>query len=161
MTNDTAHQIIEFTAKYNVNTIMFEYLGQMRMPKGFYGSKRLRFKLHYWRKTGIQNKVEEMDHYLGMRISRVLARGTSMYAYDETGEVSRSDRKDLCEFFEGKHYHAELNASYNIGARFFIHVAMKPLSEKKRLALGAKVPEVLVRTEQTLSTLHKLRTCVA
>lgn len=87
-----------------------------------------------------------MDHYLGMRISRVLARGISMYAYDETGEVSRSDRKDLCEFFEGKHYHAELNASYNIGARFFIHVAMKPLSEKKRLALGAKVPEVLVRT---------------
>lgn len=58
MTNDTAHQIIEFTAKYNVNTIMFEYLGQIRMPKGFYGARRLRFKLHYWRKTGIQNKVE-------------------------------------------------------------------------------------------------------
>ena len=75
MTNDTAHQIIEFTTKYNVNTIVFEYLGQMRVPKGFYGARRLRFKLHSWRKTGIQNKVEEMAHYLGMRISRVLARG--------------------------------------------------------------------------------------
>lgn len=161
MTNDTAHQIIEFATKCNVNTIVFEYLGQMRVPKGFYGARRLRFKLHYWRKTGIQNKVEEMAHYLGMRISRILARGTSMYAYDGTGEVSRSDRKDLCEFSEGKKYHADLNASYNIGARFFIRAAIKPLSEKRRLALGAKVPEVLVRTEQTLSTLYKLQTCEA
>lgn len=161
MTNDTAHQIIEFASKYNVNTIVFEYLGQIRTPKGMYGAKKLRFKLHYWRKTAIQNKVEEMAHYLGMRISRVLARGTSMYAYDGTGKVTRSDRKDLCEFLEGKQYHTDLNASYNIGARFFIRAAIKPLSEKRRLALGAKVPEVLVRTEQTLSTLHKLHTCVA
>ncbi|MBF0725115.1 transposase [Enterococcus gallinarum] len=161
MTNDTAHQIIEFATKYNVNTIVFEYLGQMRIPKGFYGARRLRFKLHYWRKTGIQNKVTEMAHYLGMRISRVLARGTSMYAYDGTGKVSRSNRKDLCEFPEGKKYHADLNASYNIGARFFIRATIKPLSEKRRLALGAKVPEVLVRTEQTLSTLYKLQTCKA
>lgn len=161
MTNDTAHQIIEFASKYKVHTIVFEYLGQMRVPKGMYGAKKLRFKLHYWRKIGIQNKVEEMAHYLGMRISRVLARGTSMYAYDGTGEVIRSDRKDLCEFSEGKQYHADLNASYNIGARFFIRAAIKPLSEKRRLVLGAKVPEVLVRTEQTLSTLYKLQTYVA
>ena len=84
-----------------------------------------------------------------------------MYAHDGTGEVSRSDRKDLCEFSDGKQYHADLNASYNIGARFFIRATIKPLSEKRRLALGAKVPEVLVRTEQTLSTLYKLQTCVA
>ncbi|MGN8981939.1 RNA-guided endonuclease TnpB family protein [Enterococcus villorum] len=161
MINDTAHQLIEFASKYNVHTIVFEYLGQMRTPKGMYGAKKLRFKLHYWRKTAIQNKVEEMAHYLGMRISRVLARGTSMYAYDGTGKVTRSDRKDLCEFPAGKPYHADLNASYNIGARFFIRAAIKPLSEKRRLALGAKVPEVLVRTEQTLSTLHQLRICVA
>lgn len=84
-----------------------------------------------------------------------------MYAYDGTGKVSRSNRKDLCEFPEGKKYHADLNASYNIGARFFIRATIKPLSEKRRLALGAKVPEVLVRTEQTLSTLYKLQTCKA
>ncbi|MDQ6109205.1 transposase [Enterococcus faecalis] len=161
MTNDTAHQLIEFAKKYNVNTIVFEYLGQMRVPKGTYGARRLRFKLHYWRKTAIQNKVEEMAHYLGMRLSRVLARGTSMYAYDGTGKVQRDSRGDLCEFPEGKKYHADLNASYNIGARFFIRAAIKPLSEKRRLTLGAEVPEVLVRTEQTLSTLYKLNTCIA
>lgn len=159
--NDTAHQLVEFAKKYNVHTIVFEHLGQIRVPKGFYGASKLRFKLHYWRKTGIQNKVEEMAHYLGMRISRVLARGTSMYAYDGTGGVARSDRRDLCEFPEGKQYHADLNACYNIGARFFIRAIIKPLSEKRRLALGAKVPEALVRTEQTLSTLRKLQTCVA
>jgi putative transposase len=75
--------------------------------------------------------------------------------------IKQAKEKDLCEFPEGKQYHADLNASYNIGARFFIRAAIKPLSEKRRLALGAKVPEVLVKTEQTLSTLHQLRTCVA
>ncbi|NTJ98368.1 hypothetical protein HQ633_12145 [Enterococcus faecium] len=78
-----------------------------------------------------------------------------------TGEVSRSGRKDLCEFSKGKKYHADLNASYNISTRFFIRAATKHLSEKRRLALGAKVPEVLVKTEQTLSTLYKLQTCEA
>ncbi|OUZ27859.1 hypothetical protein A5806_002635 [Enterococcus faecium] len=28
-----------------------------------------------------------------------------MYAYDGTGEVTRSDRKDFFEFLEGKQYH--------------------------------------------------------
>lgn len=161
MTNDTAHKLIAFATKHKVHTIVFEYLGKMRVGKGVYGARKLRFKLHYWRKTAIQNKVEEMAHCLGMRISRVLARGTSMYAYDGTGKVTRSTRKDLCEFSDGKKYHADLNASYNIGARFFIRAVIKPLSEKRKLALGAKVPEVLVRTEQTLSTLLKLQTCVA
>lgn len=161
MTIDTAHQIIELAKKYNVNTIVFEYLEKIRIPKRVYGAKKLLCKLHYWRKKSIQNKIEEMAHYLGMRISRVLAPGTSMYAYDGTGEVVRSNRKDLCTFSNGKHYHSDLNASYNIGARFFIRAIIKPLSEKRRLALGAKVPEVLVRTEQTLSTLQKLTACVA
>ena len=74
-----------------------------------------------------------MAHYLGMKISRVLA--------------------------GGKKYHADLNASYNIGARFFIRAAIKSLYEKKRLALWANVPEVLVRTQQTLSTLYKFVHC--
>lgn len=158
LTNDTAHQIIEFAVKNKANTIVFEYLGQMRMPKGCYGARRLRFKLHYWRKIAIQNKVEEMAHYLGMRISRVLANGTSKYAYDGTGEVVRSERKDLCEFSDGKQYHADLNASYNIGARFFIRAIIKPLSEKRRLELEVEAPQILVRTKHTLSTLYELNT---
>lgn len=94
-----------------------------------------------------------MGHYFGMRLSRVLARETSMMPNNGTGEVPRSDCKDLCESSEGKPYHADLNASYNIGARFFIRTTIKPLFDKRRLAFGAKIPEVLVRTGQTLSPL--------
>lgn len=47
---------------------MFEYLGTIRLLKSFYGARRLRFKFHSWRKMGIQNKVEEMAHYLGIKV---------------------------------------------------------------------------------------------
>jgi IS605 OrfB family transposase len=152
--NDTAHQIVEFAQLHGVKTIVFEHLGDMRVPKGMYGAKKLRFKLHFWRRLGVQKKVEEMAHYLGMRISRVLANGTSKYAFDGSGEVTRSDRKDLCTFQSGKQYHADLNASYNIGARFFLRAIIKPLPEKERLGVQAKVPELLVRTQHTLATLR-------
>ena len=87
--NDTAAQIIQFAKQHHVHTIVFEYLDKMRLPKGVYGAKRLRFKLHYWAKKGIQNKVEEMAHYEGMRISRVNPRNTSKLAYDGSGEVNQ------------------------------------------------------------------------
>ncbi len=118
--NDTASQLLQLAKAQGVDTIVFEYLRKMKIPKGFYGAKRLRFKLHYWRQVAVQRKVEEMAHYEGLRISRVLARGTSKYAFDGSGEVVRTPRKDLCTFASGKRYHADLNASYNIGARFYL-----------------------------------------
>ena len=96
--NDTAAQIIQFAKQHHVHTIVFEYLDKMRLPKGVYGAKRLRFKLHYWAKKGIQNKVEETRITKGMRISRVNARNTSKLAYDGSGEVIRSARGDLATF---------------------------------------------------------------
>ena len=44
--HNTAAQIIKFAKVYHGHTIVFEYLDKMRMPKGYYGAKRLRFKLH-------------------------------------------------------------------------------------------------------------------
>lgn len=161
LVNDTAHQILSFAKEHQVDTIVFEYLRFMTMPKGFRGAKRLRFKLHHWCKIAIQNKVEEMAHYEGLRISRVLAKGTSMYAYDGSGKVERTPRKDLCTFQTGKEYHADLNASYNIGARFFIRAILKPFSEMKELEIQAKVPVSLVRTEQTLATLISLNQVIS
>src|SRR5690606_30298376 len=120
--------------------------------KGFWGAKKLRFKLRYWRKKGIQNKVEEMAHYAGMRISRINARNTSALAFDGSGKVKRNDKKDLAIFTSGKVYHADLSASYNIGARYFIRGIQKSMSEKRWLALQAKVPELSKRTCQTLSS---------
>lgn len=155
---NTAAQIIAFAKEYDVHTIVFEFLGQMRVPKGMYGAKRLRFKLHYWTKTGIQNKVEEMAHYEGMRISRINPRNTSKLAYDGSGEIQRSKRGDLAIFQNGKHYHADLSASYNIGARYFIREIQKTIPEKAWSKLSAKVPVLTTRTKQTLASLITLRT---
>ncbi|MGG4509607.1 transposase [Heyndrickxia sporothermodurans] len=154
--NDTSHEIVTFAKEHRCDVIVFEYLDQMKMPKGFWGAKKLRFKLRYWRKKGIQNKVEEMAHYLGMRISRINARNTSALAFDGSGKVQRNAKKDLATFTTGKVYHADLQASYNIGARYFIRAIQKSISEKKWLTLQAKVPELSKRTEQTLSSFISL-----
>ena len=156
--NDTASQIIKFAKEHNVHTIVFEFLDKMRVPKGYYGAKKLRFKLHYWTKTGIQRKVEEMAHYEGMRFSRVNPRNTSKFAFDGSGEVQRSKRGDVAIFQNGKQYHADLSASYNIGARYFIREIQKTIPEKVWSELSAKVPELTIRTKQTLASLITLRT---
>jgi len=154
--NNTAFQIIEFAKEYKADVIVFEYLDKMKIPKGFYGAKKLRFKLQYWAKKGIQNKVTEMAHYLGIRISRVNPRNTSALAFDGSGEVERNAKKDLANFTTGKIYHSDLNASYNIGSRYFLRAIQKSISEKRWLSVQAKVPELAKRTKQTLASLISL-----
>ncbi|ALX48935.1 SDR family NAD(P)-dependent oxidoreductase [Lentibacillus amyloliquefaciens] len=95
-------------------------------------------------------------HYVGMRISRINARNTSALAFDGSGKLTRNNKKDLATFTTEKVYHADLSASYNIGARYFIRGIQKCISEKKWLALQAKVPELSKRTQQTLSSLIAL-----
>lgn len=98
----------------------------------------------------------EMEHYLGMRISRINPRNTSALAFDGSGKVNRNYKKDLATFTTGKVYHSDLSASYNIGARYFIRGIQKTISEKTWLALQAKVPELSKRTLQTLSSFISL-----
>lgn len=149
-------KIVKFAKEHNCDVVVFEYLDKMRVPKGFWGAKKLRFKLRYWRKTAIQNKVEEMAHYVGMRISRVNARNTSALAYDGSGKLERNHKKDLAIFSTGKVYHADLSASYNIAARYFIRAYQKSMSKKSWLSLQAKVPVLTKRTSQTLSSFISL-----
>ncbi|MEG0472456.1 MAG: hypothetical protein RR588_08990 [Solibacillus sp.] len=149
-----------FAKEHAVHTIVFEFLDQMRVPKGYYGAKRLRFKLHYWTKKGVQNKVEEMAHYEGMRISRINPKNTSKLAFDGSGEMKRTKRGDLATFSNGKQYHADLSASYNIGARYFIREIQKTISEKEWSKLSAKVPTLTTRTKQTLASLITLQTVI-
>ena len=158
--NDTCNKIVEFAKLHGADVIVFEYLKKMKVPKGFYGAKRLRFKLHYWRKTAIQNKVTEMAHYHGIRISRINARNTSALAYDGSGFVSRNNKKDLATFATGKVYHADLSASYNIGARYFLREILKPFPERERLSIQAKVPELAKRTYLTLASLISLHSAL-
>ena len=72
-------------------------------------------------------------------------RNTSALAFDGSGYVRRNTKGDIATFTTGKIYHADLNASYNIAARYF-------LRELER----AKVPVRIDRTSQTLDTLINL-----
>ena len=167
---DTMNKIIALAQANNATVIVFEHLGRMRVPKGFSGARRLRFKLQYWTKQFIYRKTLDKAHSLGLRVSRVSAKNTSRLAYDGSGMVSRgeidstklyknkpSKNYSICKFTTGKIYNADLSASYNIGARYFIREIIKPLSEKTRLQLEAKVPLLAARNQHTLSTLISLK----
>lgn len=87
----------------------------------------------------------------------VNARNTSRLAFDGSGEVARnSTNMALCRFQNGKQYNCDLNASYNIGARYFIREYLKPIPETEWSLIMAKVPELERRTNCTLSTLFSL-----
>ncbi|WP_200792834.1 RNA-guided endonuclease TnpB family protein [Caldanaerobius fijiensis] len=134
--NDTAHKIIEFALRHNADVIVFEYLGKLKSKENY--ARKMRIKLQYWAKRKIQDKVCDMAHSYGIHVSWVNPKNTSALAFDRTGKVTRNGKKDICEFTTGKKYHADLNASYNIGARYFIREILNPLSERERLRVSGK-----------------------
>jgi hypothetical protein len=101
-----------------------------------------------------------------MRYSTVNAWNTSRLAYDGSGRVERGKEAELksyslCRFQNGKIYNCDLNASYNIGARYIIREIIKSLPETERLAMEAKVPSCARRSTCTLSTLYNLNAVLA
>ena len=161
----TATFIINTVEYYNADVIVFEHLELTGRKKG---SKKQR--LHHWKAKYVQSIVEGRAHRMGKRISRINARGTSKLAYDGSGLVERGTylqngvekyNYSICTFTTGKQYHCDLNAAYNIGARYFIREYIKSLTERKRLGILAKVPECAKRSTCTLSTLIKLHAVLA
>ena len=62
----------------------------------------------------------------------------------------------MCVFQSGKQYHCDLNASYNIGARYFIRELLKSDSVRRRLPSQTKDSDYGTGTTRTLSSLTKL-----
>ena len=119
--------------------------------------KNIAIRMQLWRKRGILEKATLKAHINGMRISTICARNTSALAFDGSGKVVRDKTNaKLATFTSGKHYNADLNAAYNIGARYFIREYNKTIPEKVWLPAEAKVPEAGKRTLCTLSTLIRL-----
>lgn len=148
----TANSIIECALEYHANVIVFEYL---KMEGKKQGSKRQR--LHLWRKQAVQAMVTHKAHREGIRISKVNPKYTSMLAFDGSGFVQRhKNNYSLCTFQTGKEYHTDLNAAYNIGARYYMREIIKSLPERDRLEIQAKVPELSRRSTCTLSSLINL-----
>lgn len=156
----TAKEIIGFAALYNVNVIVFEFLDTKGKKTG-----RAKQKLALWRKKEIQNLVEHKAHILDMRISRICARNTSKLAYDGSGKVERGKylqngiekyNYSICTFQNGKQYNCDLNATYNIGARYFIRELLKSDSVMRRLPNQTKDSDYGMGTTRTLSMLIRL-----
>lgn len=157
--------ITEMAIAHDVDAVVFEHLdlgGKKR------GSKKQR--LHLWKAKAVQNMVTLRVHRQGIRISRVNAWNTSRLAFDGSGRVSRGTylhngiekyNYSICVFTTGKTYHADLNASYNIGARYLIREIIKSLPETVGLEVLAKVPEASKRSTCTLSTLLNLNAVLA
>ena len=150
--NDTVNKIVSFAKQNEVDTIVFEYLNfKGKKPK------QIAMRLQMWAKRNIQNKVEHKAHSNGIRVNKINCRNTSNLAFDGSGKVQRNkSNASLCTFATGKQYNCDLNATYNIGARYYIREINKTISEKKWLLIEAKVPLLARRTQSTLSTLLEL-----
>ena len=148
----TANAIIECALEYHVDVIVLEHLDMKGKKQG---SKRQRLQL--WRKQAVQAMVTHKAHREGIRISRVNPKYTSALAFDGSGFVHRhKNNYSLCTFQTGKAYHTDLNAAYNIGARYYVREIIKSLPERDRLEIQAKVPELSRRSTCTLSSLINL-----
>ena len=159
----TAQFIIDIAVLYNADVIVFEHLELSSRKRG---SKKQR--LHLWKARRVQSVVADKAHRLGMRISHVNAWNTSRLAFDGSGRVLRGRESEkvgssysICEFQGGKVYNCDLNAAYNIGARYYIREILKSLPETERLAMEAKVPSCAKRSSCTLSTLISMCAALA
>ena len=151
----TVKAILDFGNEHGVDVFVLEYLD-------FKGKNAVK-RAHFWRYKRIYKVLAQRAHQYGLRIARVNARYTSRLAFDGSGwskrgrEIAPETPYAEMQFPTGKTYNADLNASYNIGARFFIRHLLKTVTATQRLALEAKVPQVAKRSTCTLSDLINLR----
>ena len=159
----TADFIVKTAVLYDVGTIVMEHLDVRGRKRG--SKKQL---LHHWKAMYVQSMVTDKAHRERIRVSTVCAWNTSRLAFDGTGRVKRgresektADNYSLCEFSSGKLYNCDLNASYNIGARYLIREITKSLPATAKQQLEAKVPSAVKRSTCTLSTLISLHAVLA
>ena len=155
----TVKAILDFGNEHGVDVFVLEYLD--------FKGKNIVKRAHFWRYKRIYKVLAQRAHQYGLRIARVNAQYTSRLAFDGSGwskrgrEITPETPYAEMQFPSGKIYNADLNASYNIGARFFIRHLLKTVTVTQRLALEAKVPQVAKRSTCTLSDLINLRSALA
>lgn len=180
--NELAHQIVEFAVEHGADCLVMEYLDFRGSKKGKKSKKKKtiekRTRLTAWNYGAITDKLEALAHANAMRFSRVCARNSSKLAFDGSGEITRDNKHaQNCTFTSGKQYNTDLNAAYNIGARYFIRNLENQgqcISDSKLKQMntsgdldtpisksGAKVPLSGKRTLQTLATLLNLMVEIA
>ena len=154
----TAAFIMDIAVLYNADVVVFAHIE--RNVRGSGVSKEI-FRM--WRSAEVQNIVTHRAHRCGMRVSVVNGANKRALAFDGSGSTLRDkyNRTGTCKFTSGKTYDYHLNASYNIGARFFVNEILKSLPERERLLATAKVPVCSRRSTCTLSSLINLNEVLA
>jgi IS605 OrfB family transposase len=110
-----ANEITMFAQKHGASLFVIEDLKGWK-PRGPKKSQRQRF--HRFQHRMLVRSLSHKAQELGMRMLEVYARGTSRYAYDGSGKVTRSSKNaQLATFSSGKQYNADLNGALNIAAR--------------------------------------------
>jgi putative transposase len=158
LTDEIAHQcsakLVRIAREHDCQTIVFEHLGHLRVPRGFWGARKLRKKVHYWLQGRIQKFTRYKAHREGIQFSKVLARGTSQFAFDGSGEVKRKGNRQEAVFPGGKRYNADLSASYNIAARYWLREFFpKSLGRNIQVDSMGQSPIGPARHRQTLESL--------
>ena len=169
------NEIVDFAVEYSCCAIACEYLnfsnGKRKSSNGKRHGKRS-WRLHLWRYRDVYRRLCVAAHKWGLRVHQVCAWGTSQLAFDGSGRVNRGkyivddDGESLglpysvVRFSSGKFYNADLNAAYNIGARYYIRLLLDflkaHLSSEDFGALSAKVPRCSARSKCVLSDLIDL-----
>lgn len=154
----TATYIMEKAELYHADVIVFAYINKKRRGSGT--TKEL-FRM--WRASEVQSIVAHRAHRHGMRVSFVSAVNKIALAFDGSGSAVRDRYKKTgtCTFRSGKIYSYNLNACYNIGARYYVRNILKSLPERERLLVEAKVPQCSKGSTCTLSTLISLNAVLA
>ena len=115
---------------------------------------KMKQKISLWRHKDINKKVERMEHRNKLHYARVCAINISKLAFDGSGyvlcgyKVSKDTPYDICKFTNNKIYNCDLNASYNIGARYFIRKLenkIKSIDASLWSLVVAKVPQLRAR----------------
>lgn len=124
LANNEAHQIsrriVRLAAEYDCDAVVLENLKGWK-PKAGRKRSTMKARFHRWYHRMLSDRIKSKALELGIRCVRVFARGTSMNAYDGSGQVMRGKSNyALCRFSTGKRYNADLNAAYNIAARGII-----------------------------------------
>ncbi len=114
--------IVRLAVRFNVKAIVFERLKGWR-PKGGKKRSNLKQRFHGWLHRRTAELTEMKWAELGGAVDYINPAYTSKYAYDGSGVVQRDkENYALATFKTGKKYSADLNAAYNIAARYWYKI---------------------------------------
>lgn len=125
-----SRELVRFAQAHGATVIVFEHLKGWR-PRG--GRKRsgLKQRFHTWHHRRLVEYTTAKWHEAGGRLAFVSPYQTSKQAFDGSGEVKRDPHNAALAIFpNGKRYNADLNASYNIAAKYFLRARREAQSAR-------------------------------